>query len=87
MSDLPENVVRLGVITHLDLDPDLVLRAAVGELPGGVVVIGYDADGEEYFASSISDGPAVLWLLERFRDKLLRQPEEWDGVTHPKKGA
>lgn len=78
-------MVRLGVITRLNLDPDMVLREAVGRCPGGVIVCGYAEDGDEYFASSISDGPEALWMIERLKRALLSTPEEWDGNTHPRK--
>lgn len=64
------NVIRFNGITRLDIDPDVVLEAAVGKLEG-VVVIGYDKDGNEYFASSYADGGTPLWLLERLKLQLL----------------
>lgn len=64
-------IVSLDTVTSLDLDPDRVLEAAVGEFPEGVVVIGYDSDGEFNFCSSISDGPEALWLLELAKKRLL----------------
>jgi hypothetical protein len=83
---LPDNVVRLPVITRLDLDPDMVLRRAVGEFKS-VVLIGYDHEGEERCCSSMADGPEMLWLLARYQKKLLAIPETWDGDTHPKSTA
>ena len=32
-----------------------------------IVVMGYDKDGNEYFASSSGDAQEVYWLLGRFR--------------------
>lgn len=64
------NVVQLPVVTSLNLDPDLVLSGAMGTLESAIV-IGYDKEGFEYFASSISNGPEVLWLLERLKKLLL----------------
>lgn len=64
------NVVQGNFVTRLDIDPDRVLHAAVGKLQS-VVVIGYDADGEEYYASSIADGPNALWLLRRMEHNLI----------------
>jgi hypothetical protein len=65
------NVVPLGNITRLDLSTDRVLDAVKGECSDGVVVIGYDNEGEFYFASSIANGAEVLWLLEQAKLKLL----------------
>ncbi len=63
-------VVDLNVVTRLNLDPDRVLNAAAGELQQ-VIIMGYTKDGDEYFASSISDGPDCLWLIERLKMQLL----------------
>ncbi len=65
------NVVDFNGVTKLNLDPDRVLNKAVGEL-SEVIVIGYDKDGAEYFASSIADGGDVNWLLDRMKLMLLR---------------
>lgn len=71
-----ENVVLFRGITKLDLPADHVLRniADTGDLEG-VVVIGWTKEGGEYFASSIADGGDVLWLIERFKTKLLAVPD------------
>lgn len=69
------NVVMWNGITKLDLDPDRVLDAALGKLDT-VVILGYDKDGDEYFASSVSDGGTVVWLMERAKMKLLAMPDE-----------
>ena len=65
------DVVLIGCITKLDLDADLVLKAALDKGLGSVVILGYDADGDEYFSSSIADGGSVLWLMERLKKQLL----------------
>lgn len=65
------NVHGLDRITHLDVRPGLVLAAATKAELTGVVVLGYDADGDEYFASSLADGADVLWLMERLKLRLL----------------
>ena len=75
MSDLPDNVVRLPVITKLDHDPDMVLREAIGQFES-VIILGYDKDGEERCCASIS-----------YQKKLLEIPETWDGETHKKPSA
>lgn len=64
------DVVILNVMSRLDLPPDRILEAAIGKMDK-VVIIGYDKDGEEYFASSIADGGTVLWLMEKMKKKLL----------------
>lgn len=68
MSD--SNVIPLGNITKLDIPADRVLESAKGQMQG-VVVMGWDNEGEPYFASSIADGGDVLWLLESCKANLL----------------
>jgi len=60
-----DNVVSFTGITRLDSDPTRVIEAALKAGLQGVVILGYDADGDEYFAGSYADGGDVLWLLER----------------------
>lgn len=71
------DVVPLGCVTKLDLDPSRMLASVAEEVEfDAIVVLGYTADGEEYFASSISSGPEVLWLLKRLERALLAvEPE------------
>lgn len=68
-------VVNLPCVTIYDLPPDRVLRGAIGQL-AGCVVIGWDNDGIEYFVSSYADGGDVLWLLERCKIALLQGRQE-----------
>ena len=69
------DVVNLPCVTRFNLPPDRVLEGAMGKLEG-VVVIGYDRNGVEYFASTYADGGDVLWLLERFKLALLQVNQE-----------
>jgi hypothetical protein len=66
------DVVILSCVTTLDTPADRVLEAAIGKLDH-VVILGYDKDGEEYFAANFSDGGEVLWHMERAKMKLLGQ--------------
>lgn len=68
-------VMPLNCVTYLDLPPDRILEEAKGDLDG-VVIIGYDKDGNEYFASSYADGGVVLWLLEKAKESLLHAKVE-----------
>jgi hypothetical protein len=67
-------VTVLPVITTLDINVERVLNAALDAKLGQVVIIGRDADGDFYFASSKSDGGDVLWDLETARLKLMGAP-------------
>ena len=57
-------------ITKLDIPADRVLDAAKGNLQG-VMVLGYDLDGNFYAASSYADGGNALWLLELCKQRLM----------------
>lgn len=74
-------VLRFGGITKLDLPADRVLQGALDAGLKCAVVLGYDKEGEEYFASSIADGADVLWLMERLKLSLLTAevPEDRGG--------
>jgi len=68
---MTDNVISLGNITRLDLPVDRVLDAAKKDVSERVVVLGWDNDGELYFASSFADGGEVLWLMEKAKLALL----------------
>ena len=68
------NVINLSCITNLDLPADRILEGVVGRV-NKVVLMGYDKDGKEYFASSIADGADVVWLAERMKKQLLEMNE------------
>lgn len=64
-------VVEPSFITRLDIPVERILRKATEANLTTVVVMGYDANGDEYFASSVSDGGEVLWLMEKCKKRLL----------------
>lgn len=64
------NVIEFSGETTLDIDPDRVITSAAGKLKE-VTIIGYDNDGELYFASSQGDAGNVLWHLEKAKQALL----------------
>ncbi len=68
-----EKIIPYGGITRLDLPVDRVLSKAMERGMDGVIVIGYDGDGEEYFASTYASGGTVLWLLERCKARLMNE--------------
>ena len=71
------DIFEFNGVTRLDLDPDRLLQAAVGRLES-VVIVGYDKDGREFFASSVADGAESLWMLQRGAHKLLCMPDAED---------
>lgn len=64
-------VVTLNMATRLDIPVSRVLKSAKKADLKDVMVIGYDADGDFYFASSVADGPECLWRLQVAIKKLL----------------
>ena len=63
-------IIPIGGVTRLDLPPDRILEAAKGKMEG-VVIVGFDKDGEVYAASSYADGGRVMWLLEACKTKMM----------------
>ena len=70
--ELVTNVVTLPVITTLDLDAERVLEGAINSTLQSCIVLGYDADGEFYFSSTMADGGEILWLLEMAKLNLFK---------------
>lgn len=64
-------VITFNSVTKLDIPAERVIDAAKSADLTGVVILGWDTDGKEYFASSIADGADVLWLMERLKLQLL----------------
>ncbi len=73
---MKDNVIVLPVITSLDVPAERILNSALKAELDRVVVMGYDAEGNEYFASSMADGADVVWLAERLKKKLLDMVDE-----------
>lgn len=72
MNDNPDKVVYPSFVTRLDIPAERVIGAAAAAGLTNVVVLGYDEDGDEYFASSYASGAEVVWLLERCKFKLMQ---------------
>lgn len=73
-------IITLPCITKLNLPPERILSGAKEANLSGVVVLGYKADGEVYFASSYADGGDVMWLMELCKAKLLKIAGELAGT-------
>ena len=72
---LVDSVTVLPVVTTLDLDVERVLQAAIDAKPKVAIVIGEDAEGQLYFASSKADGGTVLWWMEKAKRALMEISE------------
>ena len=64
-------IITLDCLSRHDLSADRVLRGAIDADLEGVVHMGYDKEGEHYFASSYGGGGTCLWLLEKLKAQLL----------------
>lgn len=58
------NVEQFPGLTTLDIDPDTMLCEAVGRM-SEVVIVGFDKDGLEFFASSKADAGDIMFHLQR----------------------
>lgn len=65
-----DNVTPLKTYTTICIDPDKILKAAIGEV-NPVLIIGDDKEGLLYMASSVANKGEILLLLERARLFLL----------------
>lgn len=63
-------VILWNGVTTLDTPPDRILEHAVGELDK-VVICGLDKNGELYFASSTSQLPEIIWLIEKIKQQVM----------------
>ncbi len=68
------NIVSFTGVSSQKTPPNQVLDSAIDKLES-VFIVGYDKEGNEYFASSESDGADALWLLKRAEKFLLSIPE------------
>lgn len=66
-----ENVIELNVMTTETIDPQKVLMGAINERLDNVVVLGFDQDGDFFFATSHADGGNALWLMELAKTRLM----------------
>lgn len=60
----------LDCVTRLDLPADRVIDAIPKDMDD-IVVVGFDADGEFYFASNKANGGDILWLIEKAKKVLM----------------
>lgn len=66
----------LNCITTLDIPADRVLQAALDANLQGVIISGWDDDGKLYVATSYASGGMALWLVEKFKLRLLDVKED-----------
>jgi hypothetical protein len=75
MADKPSlvqpEVIEWQGTKHLDVPGAEVLKAALGASLVNAVVVGWDPDGEIFFASSEANHATTLWLLAHAQRMLL----------------
>lgn len=64
-------VVELPVATSLDIPAERILKAAMESNLESVIVIGRDAEGNDYLATSTADGAEIVWSLELAKKYIL----------------
>jgi hypothetical protein len=67
---MSSNVIQGHFRTRLDIEPDSVLKGAVGQV-NKVLVIGSCLDGDNYYAASTGNKSELLLMIEQFKFKLL----------------
>jgi hypothetical protein len=78
VDNMEPNVIIWPGITTLDRNPEQVLQAALDKGLDQVVIIGFDKEGGEFFASSQADGGDVLWHLQRAIHNLMKITDDLD---------
>lgn len=68
-------VHNLNLITSQRVNPDRVLEACPEYGLTDVVILGFDKDGEFYFASSLAGTGDILYLFEKARHELLKMED------------
>ena len=64
------NVISYPFSPGQDIDPDQVLRGAIGNTKT-VLILGYADDGALFVAGSTADKARLNYLVDRFKHKLL----------------
>ena len=65
------DIINFNGTTTNDIPSGQVLEEAKKAGVTCVIVLGYDVNGNEYFASSSANADELLWLLERAKRQLL----------------
>lgn len=63
-------VIPIGNVTKLDIPVDRILENAKGQYEG-IVLFGFNKDGNFIASSSYADGGTIIWLIESLKNKLM----------------
>ena len=64
-------VIEFAGLTRLDIPAERILTKALEADLSHALVLGWDDDGDFYFAGSYGGGPETLWLLELAKKRLM----------------
>lgn len=67
-----DKVTTLNMVTSVSLSPERVLTSALTAGLKSVIVVGFDQDGDFYFASTEADAAEVVYTLRRAEWKLMK---------------
>lgn len=73
------DVVASNIVTTLPVPVQNVLQGALDAGLTDVVVCGFDADGNDFFASSNADAGVVNWYLDRAKWRLMQKCDAGEG--------
>jgi hypothetical protein len=65
------NLVYLDTETTLDIPAERILSSALGADLETVLILAVGKDGEHYEAGTTGNKATLIWLMERFKHKLL----------------
>lgn len=65
------NVAKFNGTTLADIPSEQVLAAASSKGLDEVLILGWDKDGQPYFASSTGDIGVALHLIEKFKQEVV----------------
>jgi len=68
--NMNEKIIYIDNETNLDIDPDRVIKAAIGKLES-VAIVGYDKDGKLYMSSSCGDYFEINYLLDKYKQLIM----------------
>lgn len=75
-----DNVIRLQTTTTLDLPAETILDGAREADLETAAVLGWEQNGDFYFASTIADPTKLLWLLKTAERALFNMAEDNEGT-------
>jgi len=73
---MTNNVVIGKFITTLDVPVERIIKGAIDADLQDITIVGYDKEGNFYFASNKADGGFQLWLFETAKLELFKVVSE-----------